>query len=260
MKLKFIRELYQYTDLLKILVARDVKLKYRRSVLGYVWSVLNPLMIMAVMTTVFSHMFRSNISNFPVYLFTAQLIFNFYSGSTNAAAFSIINNGGLLKKTYVPKYIFVLASVSSTFVDLLFNLGALIIVMVATHSPFSIYNLFFIIPIIEVYIFSVGVGLFISAANCFFRDIHYIYTVFVVALSYFTPIFYPVEMLPEKVFRIIRRFNPLYYYVSQFRDCIYMNCIPPLYMIVRGGIIAVIMLIIGILFFEKNQEKFILYI
>ena len=130
---------FQYKDLLFQLVQRDVKLKYRRSFLGYVWSVLNPLLIMLVMTVVFSTMFQRKITNYPVYLITGRTLFEFYSTSTKAAMRSILGNGTLLKKTYVPKYIFPLAKVTSSLVDCFFSLGAMLIV-IALPAAFSHYS------------------------------------------------------------------------------------------------------------------------
>src|SRR5699024_9092638 len=121
----FWAEFMKYKDLLKLLVVKNVKLKYRRSFLGYVWSILNPLLIMVVMTIVFSTMFSRNIVNFPVYLFCGQLLFNFMNSSTHQAIFSITSSSAMLKKAYVPKYIFTLARITSGMVDLVFSLGAL---------------------------------------------------------------------------------------------------------------------------------------
>ena len=137
----FWKEFWKYKDLLKLLVSRNLKLKYRRSVLGYVWSVLNPLLTMVIMTVVFSTMFSRNIENFPVYLFCGQLLFNFMNNSTHQAIFSITSNAALLKKTYVPKYIFAVSKITSGMVDLIFSLGALVIVMLVTGAPFSFYSL-----------------------------------------------------------------------------------------------------------------------
>lgn len=136
-------DFWHYKDMLKLLVVKNVKLKYRRSFLGYVWSVLNPLLIMVVMTIVFSTMFSRNIDNFPVYLFCGQLLFNFMNNSTHQAIFSITGNASLLKKTYVPKYIFTIAKVTSGLVDLVFSLGALIIVLIATRARVTWYALLF---------------------------------------------------------------------------------------------------------------------
>ena len=135
-----------------------MKLKYRRSFLGYVWSVLNPLLIMLVMTVVFSTMFQRKITNYPVYLITGRTLFEFYSTSTKAAMRSILGNGTLLKKTYVPKYIFPLAKVTSSLVDCFFSLGAMLIVIVCTKAKISWYLLLSPIILVQIYIFSLGAG------------------------------------------------------------------------------------------------------
>lgn len=132
-----INVLYQYKDLVRELVSRDLKLKYRRSFLGYVWSVLNPLLIMLVLTVVFSTMFNKNIDNYPVYLLTGRILYDFLKISTNSAMKSITGNAALLKKTYVPKYIFTLAKITSCMVDTVLSMGALIIVMLVTGARFS---------------------------------------------------------------------------------------------------------------------------
>ena len=118
---QYLHEFWKYRDLLRLLVTKNIKLKYRRSILGYVWSILNPLLIMVVMTVVFSTMFSRNIENFPVYMFCGQLLLNFMNNATHQAIFSITGNASLLKKTYVPKYIFTLAKVTSCLVDLVFG-------------------------------------------------------------------------------------------------------------------------------------------
>ena len=121
---------FNYKDLLKQLVLKDLKLKYRRSFLGYVWSVLNPLLVMIVMAIVFSTMFNRNIKNFPVYLFCGQILFNFMNQSTHQALSSINGNAALLKKTYVPKYIFTFAKITSGLIDLIFSMGALVLSLI----------------------------------------------------------------------------------------------------------------------------------
>lgn len=131
--MKYFDNFWKYKGLLKEFVVRDLKIKYRRSVLGYLWSLLNPLLMMIVMTAVFSSIFRFDIPNFPIYLLSGQIIFNFFSEATTVAMSSIIGSGGLIKKVYVPKYIFPLSRVISSFVTLLFSLVAIIIVVIATN-------------------------------------------------------------------------------------------------------------------------------
>lgn len=251
---------WKYKDLLKQLVVRDLKLKYRRSFLGYVWSVLNPLLIMTVMSVVFSTMFRRNIENFPVYLFTGQILFNFMNQSTHQALNSINGNAALLKKTYIPKYIFTFSKITSGLVDLFFSLGALIIVMLATGARFSWYNLLFPFVLLQLYVFCLGLGMFLAQANVFFRDIQYIYNAVTTAWLYLTPIFYPIDMLSPELLWIVKHLNPMYFYIGQFRDLIYYGRMPGHVIMFAGCVTSLLMLLIGTHCFLKNQDKFILYI
>lgn len=251
---------YYYRDLLKHLVMKDLKLKYRRSFLGYLWSVLNPLLIMIVMTIVFSAMFQRNIQNFPLYLFTGQLLFNYMNQSTHQALSSINANAALIKKAYVPKYIFVVAKITSNLLDLIFSMAALLIVMLATRSGFSWYNLLFPFVLLQLYVFCLGLGLFLAQANVFFRDTQYIYNAITTAWLYMTPIFYPTDALPKQVFWIIKHFNPMYFYIGQFRDIIYYNRMPGGLIILAGCGASILMLLIGTWTFIKKQDKFILFI
>lgn len=250
----------KYKDLLGQLVTRDIKLKYRRSFLGYLWSVLNPLFVMMIMTIVFSAMFKRDIENFPVYLLTGKALFDFMTTATTQAMTSVTGNAALLKKTYVPKYIFTLSKVTSCMVDFLFSLGALVIVMLVTRAPFYWTFILFPMVCIQIYIFCCGLGFFLAQLNVFFRDIQYIYHAVITAWMYLTPIFYPIESLPEYVRIFVKACNPLYYYVAQFRDVIYYGQVPGFRILIGGWLIAFVMLAIGLFFFKRNQDEFILYI
>ena len=252
--------LYNYRYLIKQLVTKDIKLKYRRSFLGYVWSVLNPLMVMVVMYLVFSKMFRFNIDNYSAYLIIGQTLFTFMTEATNQAIFSITGNGPLLKKVYDPKYVFTLSKVTSSLVNLVFSLGAMIIVFVITKVQFSWAMLFFPVILMEVYIFSLGLGLFLAEAAVFFRDIQYIYNVLTTAWMYLTPIFYPMEQLPESVQKAIKIFNPMYQYITQFRTISLHQTLPAAGDVVYGFAIAFVFLIVGSWAFIRKQDDFILYI
>ena len=126
------REMYRYRDLLKELVLRDLKLKYRRSFLGYLWSVLSPLLIMTVQIIVFSKLFKRGIENYPVYLLSGQVLFNYMNNSTHMAIHSILDSRELIKKVYLPKYIFTVSKITSGLIDLIFSMGALIVMMIFT--------------------------------------------------------------------------------------------------------------------------------
>lgn len=269
------KKFFRYWDLLVLLVQRDLKLKYRRSFLGYLWSILTPLLSMAVMAIVFTRMFQRNIHNYPLYLICGNILFSFMRESTTQAMSSVIGNASLLKKTYVPKYIFTLSKVTSCMVNFVLSLGALIIVMIATHQPFKWMNLMVVIPILELYVFCVGLGMLLGAATVFFRDIKNIWGVVTLAWMYLTPIFYSLESFNESKVKgevalstlalFIRRFNPMYMYIQQFRYFIMQHNaelieVPYNVLMWRGALCAAIMLIIGLFTFRMTKNKFILYI
>ena len=251
-----------YEPLLKQLIIKDIKLKYRRSFLEYIWSIMSPLLIMVVMVIVFSNMFRFDIVNYPVYFIIGQTIYNFFSESTNHAMWSIVGNAALLKKTYVPKYIFTLSKISSSFVNTLFALGAMLIVFIVCNIKFNWFMLFIPVILLQVYVLCVGVGLILAQATVFFRDIQYIYGVFLMVWMYLTPIFYPLSMLesnPELLF-LIKNFNPLYLYIEQFRTIVLQGVFPPVELIANGVAWSLLSLVLGTVIFLKTQDKFILYI
>lgn len=249
----------KYRYLLSELISRDLKVKYRRSVLGYLWSVLNPLLMMIVLTIVFSTMFRFDIPNYPVYILSGQLIFNFFSESTNMAMTSILGGASLIKKVYLPKYIFPLSRTLSSFVTMLFSLVALVIVMLVTGASFHVTIVLFPLVLIYLLVFCVGVGLMLSVAVVYFRDTQYLYSVFLTALNYLTPIFYPASMLPGWL-KPLMIFNPLYDYVGMFRNIMIYGQWPTFGEHAICIAFASCFLLIGIEFFKKHQKNFILHI
>lgn len=256
----FCKEFWHYKDLLKLLVSRNLKLKYRRSVLGYLWSVLNPLLTMIVMTVVFSTMFSRNLENYPVYLFCGQLLFNFMNTSTHQAISAITGNAALLKKSYVPKYIFVVAKITSGVVDLVLSFGALLIVILVTGAKITVYFPLCILVVAQLYVFCIGLGLFLAQANVFFRDTQFIYNAVTTAWMYLTPIFYPIESLSRELTWVVKHCNPMYFYVGQFRDLVYYGRMPGQMIVLAGCGAAAAMLAIGIWSFSRSEDKFILYI
>ena len=215
---------------------------------------------MIIMVIVFSNMFRFDIENYPVYLIIGQTIFGFVSESTNQAMWSITGNAALLKKTYVPKYIFTISKVTSSFFNTLFALGAMLLVFVVCKIKFNLYMLFIPVILLQLYIFCTGLGLLLAQGTVFFRDIQYIYGAFLTAWMYVTPIFYPINQLPENLANLIRAYNPLYVYITQFRIIVLEGLFPETEMIMHGMGISCVMLLIGTWVFLKNQDRFILYI
>ena len=250
----------KYIELLKQLVLKDIKLKYRRSYLGYIWSILNPLLMMIVLTVVFSNLFKFDIPNFSAYLLTGQLIFGFVSEATSSSVTAIVHNASLIKKTYVPKYIFVLSKITSSLVNMLFAMIALILVMIFTQVEITLNVLWVPIIFLELYIFSLGLGLILSASTVFFRDIQYLWGVFTSIWMYLTPIIYPVSIISQEYRWWYDNLNPMVNYVEQFRDVILNSQSLSIESLSQGFIISIILLLFGIWFFNRKENEFILYI
>ena len=252
-------ELFKYKDLIKELVIRDIKVKYKKSVLGILWSILNPLLMMIVLSIVFSEIFKSSTKNFPLYLITGQVIFNFFSEATNMSMMSILGNSGLIKKVYLPKYIFPLSKTLFGLVNLIFSLIAVFIVILFTKQRIGISSFF--IPLLFIYItaFSLGIGFILSSTAVFFRDILHLYSILLIVWNYLTPVFYPLEIVPDK-YRSFISLNPMTYYVDYFRKILLYNEIPDFNLNLICFLVSIISLVIGLLIFRKNQNKFILFI
>jgi lipopolysaccharide transport system permease protein len=259
----------RYRFLLIELVKRDIKIRYRRSVLGVFWSFLNPLLDTIVLTLVFSTIFnlKGGIENFPLYVLTGRLIFNLFVETTQGAMTSVSRNVGIMKTVYVPKYIFGLSSVFAGLVNFGTSLIVLVLVMFATsiHFPvhFSIYNFMGIVPLILFLPFIVGIGLILSTVTAFFRDIEYLYAgVFTTLLSYASALFYPLSMLPSNLYGIpiqwILKINPVYVAISGFREAILYAKFPNPYGLIYLFVLGVIALIVGLIIFRKFQDKFII--
>lgn len=257
--LAYFKSLYRYKYLLYVLVMRDIKRKYRRSVLGVLWSMLNPLLMMIITAMVFSTLFRFAIENYVLYLLIGQVVFTFYSESTNFAMGSILDNSPLIKKVYVPKYLFPFSRVSSSCVNLLFTFPAILIMMLYTgmYPTWRVFSV--IVPLALMLLFCLGVGLILAASVVYFRDFFHLYGVLLSALSYATPIFYPEQIVPER-FQFILTFNPLYYFVRGFREVLYLGGLPHLDTIVVCTCLAAVALMLGVAIFRRAQNHFILYI
>jgi ABC-2 type transport system permease protein len=255
----YFEKFYKYRHLLKELVSRDIKIKYRRSVLGVAWSVLNPLLMMLVITAVFSTIFKFQVENFPVYYLTGSLIFGFVTEATNNSMTSIIDNAPLIKKVYIPKYIFPLEKVSFAFVNALYSLIAVFIIMIILRVQVSWTIIMLPIPLIYTCIFATGLSLILATLNVFFRDIGHLYSVWTTAWMYLTPIIYPEEILPG-IMKTVVHFNPMYYYVNYFRQVVLYGTVPNLTDNLLCIGIGIVFLVLGLWVFKSNQDKFILHI
>ena len=256
---KYIENFMRFQPLLNELVARDIKIKYRRSVLGVLWTLLNPLLMMIVLSIVFSNLFKFDVENFPLYVLSGQVVFNYFANATTSSMGAIIENSSLIKKIYVPKYLFVLSRTASSFINLLASFTALLFVMVAERAELHYTVFLVIIPILLLVVFSLGVGLILAALVVRFRDIMHLYSVFITALMYLTPVIYPMNILPETIKKIVL-LNPITNYLIMFRDVMLNNALPDLNYLIIGVVEALIALVVGLYVFYKSQDEFILNI
>lgn len=257
----FVGDFKRFLPLLKNLVSKDFKIKYRRSVLGVAWSVLNPLFTMLVITTVFGKLLKIQVDNFATYYIVGYAIWNFFSEATNSSLGAILSAAPLIKKVYIPKYIFPLEKCLFSLVNFFFTLIAVVIVMLFQGVVPSVTALLFPIPVIYCFVFVSGVSLFLSAATVYFRDIQHLYGVLLTMLMYLTPIIYPMELLKDHAFVLrIVELNPVTHYVVYFRNLVMYNTIPGL----KENMVCLVMsfsaLLIGAVVFKKAESKFILHI
>ena len=251
--------LRKYKFLIRQLVARDFKTKYKRSVLGMFWSFLNPLLTMLVQYFVFSTIFKSDVPNFAAYLIIGTVMFNFFSEACGMALGSILGNAGLITKVYMPKYIYPLTRVMSSVVNLVISLIPLLIVCVITGVEFhksAVLAFFFLACLV---IFCLGLGMLLSTSMVFFRDTQFLWGVLSMMWMYVTPIFYPETILPEE-FKLILRINPLYHFLKNTRLCILNGISPEPAVYVQCLLIALGVLLAGALVFRKAQDRFVLYL
>ena len=255
--LAYIENFIKYKSLLNELIIRDIKTRYRRSVMGVLWSLLNPLCQMIVLSIMFSNIFKSDIENFPLYILSGQVIFNFFSESTNNAMSAIIDNTSLIKKTYIPKYLFVLSRIMSSAVNLLASFAALIVVMLLTRTEFHIAVLLSFLPMLLIVLFTIGVGLILAAYVVKFLDIAHLYGILVTTILYLTPVIYPMSMLSGIVKKIVW-LNPLTNIVIMFRNLALNGILPGVFSILLACMECIVVIFVGLYVFYKKQDSFIL--
>lgn len=249
----------KYKFLLSQLIERDFKTKYKRSVLGILWSFLNPLLTMIVQYIVFSTIFKSDIPNFPVYLLSGIVVFNFFAEACGMGLMSIVGNASLITKVYVPKYIYPISRVFSSGINLLLSLIPLIIVMLITKLKITAAILLVPFGLICTVLFSIGITFILASSMVFFRDTQFLWSVISLLWTYATPLFYPETIIPDK-FSFILKMNPMYHFIRFIRICILNGVSPEPIAYLYCIIFSLGTLIIGAFVFKKTQDKFVLNI
>lgn len=249
----------KYKFLLKQLVKRDFKMKYKRSMLGMMWSLLNPLLTMLVLNTVFSTMFRMQVEHYMVYLLSGLVIYNYLSDSTNLSMFSVVGNAELIKKVYIPKYIFPISKVFSSAINFAISFIALfLIIFISGLRPTWAYLMLPFI-ILCTMLFAMGIGFILSVMMVFFKDTQFLYGVFLMIWMYLTPIMYPESLMPPQ-YTFLLNINPLYYYIHYLRSIVIDGVVPSFSLHVISLVTSVVTLIIGLYVFKKTQDKFITHL
>ena len=256
---KYFDNLRQYQFLLSELVKKGIKLKYRRSYLGILWSMLEPLLSMVVLTIVFGTLYGNTDKTFPVYILSGRLLYTFYSNATKAALKSIRSNSAMIKKVYVPKYLYPLSAVIYNYIIFLISLLVLGIVSIVLGVKPTIYLLQAPVALILILILSYGSGMFLATIGVFFRDIEYLWTVVLMLIMYTCAIFYYPSKLLKSGWAWILKFNPLYCNIQIFRSAIFGE---PMYTpyVIYAAVFSVGITILGLVCFKKKQDNFILYI
>jgi ABC-2 type transport system permease protein len=212
-----------------------------------------------VISVVFSSIMRIQIEHFTVFYLSGSLIFSLMSEATNGSLGSILGAAGLIKKVYIPKYIFPFEKCLFALVNSMFSFIALVILMPILGVPLRPLNFLFFVPMIYVLIFSTGLGMILSAINVFFRDMGHLYGIFVAAWMYLTPIIYPEEIIPPAL-KGVMNFNPMYYYVTYFRQIMMYDIVPTMRLNLICIAFSVGFLLLGLFVFKKKQDRFILFI
>lgn len=249
----------KYRFLLWELVKKDIKLKYRRSYLGILWTLLEPLLTTAVLTIVFSNLLGRKEQNFPVYILTGRLLYTFFSNSTKAAMKSIRSNSAMIKKVYVPKYIYPFSSILSNYVTFLISLIILFFAALLFQVMPTFYLLQIVIPLFLLLILSLGAGLILATMAVFFRDLEYLWSVVLMLIMYTSGIFYHVDDLKLGEHAWIFSLNPLYLIIVNFRDAVFGMPLNQQALLLSAAY-SFGALMAGILLFYRKQDKFILNI
>lgn len=257
---KYIDSFINYRFLLSELVKKGIKLKYRRSYLGILWSLLEPLLTMIVLTIVFGTLLqRSNDRAFPVYILCGRLLYTFYSNATKAALTSIQKNASMIKKVYVPKYLYTLSSILYNFIIFLISLIVLVGVGAVLGVRPTIYLLQAPLALLVLLLLTIGSGMILATLGVFFRDLEYLWSVALMLIMYTCAIFYPVEKLIQSGWAWILKYNPLFCIIDVFRSSVFGEAMNMGYFLYALGF-GIVTTIVGLVMFVKKQDDFILYL
>jgi ABC-2 type transport system permease protein len=257
--IELVRDSIRYRELIWALALKELKLRYKRSALGFLWALLNPLLLMLVTTLVFSTLLKMSIKHYAIFVLTMILPWTFFSQSLSYAAESVVGNGDLLKKVRVAKLVFPLAAVTSNMINLLLSLIPLVLIVLAMGHPFYVTWLYLPVPLLALTIFTVGATFFFAAANVYYRDVAHILQVILQVWFYITPILYTIDLFPAK-YQWIFKLNPLIFVMNGFRLSIYYGMLPQAQSVLASFVCAFLALFIGFAVFRRYQDQFVYYV
>lgn len=254
-----VAKLRQHKFLFEELVKRDFKKKYKRTILGMGWSLLSPLLSLLVMKLVFTQFFGRNTPHYTIYIFCGNVVWSYFSEATRGGMRSLMDNAAIFTKVNVPKYLFLLSKNVQAFISFLFTIVILFLFVAFDSLPFTWHFLLLLYPIILLVFFNIGVGMILSAWYVFFRDVEYLYDIFLRLLMYMSAIFYQVDHYADTVQRLFL-LNPVYVFIKYFRIIIIDGTIPSnQYHLLMLGYTSVVFLL-GCLMYKKNNTKFLYYV
>jgi len=256
---ELIRSSFRYRELIWALALKELKLRYKRSVLGFLWALLNPALMMAVLTLVFSTILRFGIPHYAIFLLSVLLPWTFFSQSLSYAVDCVVGNGELIKKVSVPKLVFPVAAVVSNIINLLLSFVPMALLVLAMRHPFYGTWLYLPVPILALVLFTLGMTCLFATANVFYRDVSHILQVVLSAWFYFTPIIYALDFVPPRL-QWLFKLNPIIYVINGFRLAIYWGQLPRWQSIAASFICGVSALFIGCAIFQRYQDKFVFYV
>lgn len=257
--MNFVQKMKENRFLFEELVKRDFTKKYKRTVLGMLWSILGPLMQLGVMALVFTQFFGRTINHYTIFLFCGNLIFSYFKESTASGMLALYGNAGIFSKINVPKYMFLLSKNVSSLINFGINILVMFVFCIIDGVAFTWKFVLLLYPIGCLVVFNLGMGLILSALYVMFHDMKYLYDIFTLLLMYLSAIFYSVEAYSPAVQQLFN-LNPVYVYISYFRSIILNATIPSLYIHLIAAGYAIAVLLIGALIYKKNNYKFLYYI
>lgn len=256
---KQIKELFQFRELLFNLVIYELKLRYRNSILGFLWTILNPLFYLLILAIVFSKIIKFQIPNYTIFLFAGLTPWLMIQQTVTIATASIVNNQALIRRVYVPKMVFPLSNVFSRYIDHAILTLILLVFMTIFKVPFTWSLLFIPVIVLMIFFFSLGLSLITTVAHIKIRDVQHIVAIIFQILFYATPIIYPLDILPSK-YQPLLLWNPFFYFVQCFRFPIYYSSLPPSRLFLAALALTVVTFAFGFFLFYKKEKYFVYHL